>query len=378
MVTARVVSLPGYDVLLGNGLLDQLGALAAPVVRAHRYVVIADLTVAALYADRVLRALAPTRADLLTIPPGEHEKTRERWGWLTDRLLELECGRDTVIVALGGGVVGDLAGFVAATFLRGVPVIQLPTTLLAMVDASVGGKTAVDVTAGKNLVGAFHPPSLVVADPTVLDTLPEGDRRSGLAEVIKHGVIADADYLSRTVAAIPELTDAGGGSSDVMLETVLRSIQIKAAVVAEDEREGGRRKILNFGHTLGHAVESLSDYTLLHGEAVAIGMVLESRLAEWLDVARRGTADAVIHAVSQAGLPVLPPPGITRDVGQIVAATRTDKKARGGVVEYALPLAVGQMAGADRGWGTTVDEETVSRFLVAEFALASESAAPAG
>ena len=156
------------------------------------------------------------------------------------------------------------------------------------------------------------------------------------------------------------------------------SNQIKAAVVAEDEREGGRRKILNFGHTLGHAVESLSGYTLLHGEAVAIGMVLESRLAEWLDVARRGTADAVIHAVSRAGLPVLPPPGVTRDVGQLVAATRVDKKARAGVVEYALPLATGQMAGADRGWGTTVDGETVARFLAAEFATASAPAAAVG
>lgn len=378
MVTARVVSLPGYEVLLGNGLLDQLGTVAAPVVRAHRYVVITDSTVAALYADRVLASLAPTRTDLLTIPPGEHEKTRQRWGWLTDRLLELECGRDTVIVALGGGVVGDLAGFTAATFLRGVPVIQLPTTLLAMVDASVGGKTAVDVPAGKNLVGAFHPPALVVADPTVLDTLPDADRRAGLAEVIKHGVIADADYLARTVAAMPTLIDAAGGSSEVMLETVLRSVQIKAAVVAEDEREAGRRRILNFGHTLGHAMESLSGYSLLHGEAVAIGMVLESRLAEWLGVARSGTADAVVHAVTRAGLPVLPPPGDSRDVEQIVAATRVDKKARGGVVEYALPVSVGQMAGADRGWGTTVDEATVSRFLVAEFAAANEAAAAAG
>lgn len=376
MVTARVVSLPGYDVLVGHGLLEQLGTLAAPVVRAHRYVIIADTTVAALYADRVLAALAPTRTDLLTIPPGEQEKTREQWGWLTDRLLELECGRDTVIVALGGGVVGDLAGFTAATFLRGVPVIQLPTTLLAMVDASVGGKTAVDVPAGKNLVGAFHPPSLVVADLTVLDSLPESDRRSGLAEVIKHGVIADADYLARTVGAIPTLI-AAGGSSDVMLDTVLRSIQIKAAVVAEDEREGGRRKILNFGHTLGHAVESLSGYTLLHGEAVAIGMVLESRLAEWLDVARRGTADAVVQAVSRAGLPVLPPPGVTRNVDQIVAATRVDKKARAGVVEYALPFSTGRMAGSERGWGTTVDDDTVSSFLTAEFAASAESAVPA-
>ncbi|MHB1223564.1 MAG: 3-dehydroquinate synthase [Gemmatimonadaceae bacterium] len=359
-MTARVVRLPGYEVLVGDGLLDRLGTLAAAAVRAHRYVVVSDSVVAALYGDRVLAALAPARTDLLTIPPGEHEKTRERWGWLTDRLLELECGRDTVIVALGGGVVGDLAGFTAATFLRGVPVVQLPTTLLAMVDASVGGKTAVDVPAGKNLVGAFHPPALVVADPTVLDTLPDADRRAGLAEVLKHGIIADADYLARTVAALPTLTDPTGGSTAVMLETVVRSVELKAAVVAEDEREGGRRKILNFGHTLGHAVESASDYALLHGEAVAIGMVLESRLAERLGVAAAGTAAAVADAVARAGLPLLPPPGPARDVDRLLAATRLDKKVRGGVVEYALPTAVGQMAGRESGWAVAVEDDIVA------------------
>lgn len=186
---------------------------------------------------------------------------------------------------------------------------------------------------------------------------------SGLAEVLKHGIIADADYLDRTVAALPTLTSPAGGSSAAMLETVLRSVQIKAAVVAEDEREGGRRKILNFGHTLGHAVESASGYSLLHGEAVAIGMVLESRLAERLGVAARGTADAVADAVTRAGLPLLPPPGPAREVARLVAATRVDKKARAGVVEYALPLEVGQMAGGDNGWGITVEEETVTRFL---------------
>lgn len=363
-MSGGVVRAPGYEVHVGSGLLDRLGELARGVVRAHRYVVISDDTVATLHGARVSSALAPARVDLITVPPGEQEKTREQWARLTDRMLEMGCGRDTVVVALGGGVVGDLAGFTAATFMRGIPVIQLPTTLLAMVDASVGGKTAVDVPAGKNLVGAFHPPALVVADTSTLATLPAADLRSGLAEVLKHGVIADAGYLASTVEALPALTGPAGTPDDAsLLRTVLRSVEIKAAVVAADEREGGRRKILNFGHTLGHAVELASGYTLLHGEAVAIGMVLESRLAERLAIAAPGTASAVADAVSRAGLPLLPPPGPARDIHRLLAATRLDKKARAGVAEYALPAAVGRMAGAESGWAVAVDERAVEALL---------------
>lgn len=363
-MNARTISLPGYPIHVGRGLLGELGALAAAVVSAHRYVVVADTTVAALHADRVVAALAPARTDLITIPPGEAEKTRERWAWITDRLLDLECGRDTVMIALGGGVVGDLAGFTAATYLRGIPVIQLPTTLLAMVDASVGGKTAVDVPAGKNLVGAFHPPALVVADLDTLGTLPEADLRSGMAEVLKHGLIADRAYLERTVSALPTLLAPGGVASHQMLETVARSVEIKAEVVAADEREGGRRKILNFGHTLGHAVELASGYALLHGEAVAIGMVLEARLAERMGVAAPGTSAAVEAAVRAAGLPSLPPEGPTRDVDRLIEATRLDKKARAGAVEYALPLEPGRMAGEERGWSLPVTEAEVRESLL--------------
>lgn len=362
-MTTRTVSLPGYRIHVGRGLLEGLGALAAEAVRAHRYVVVADTTVGQLHADQVIAALAPVRADLVTIPPGEGEKTRERWAWITDRLLELGCGRDTIVVALGGGVVGDLAGFTAATYLRGVPVIQLPTTLLAMVDASVGGKTAVDVPAGKNLVGAFHPPALVVADLSTLATLPQPDLRSGLAEVLKHGIIADRGYLERTVAALPTLLAADGHATDAMLDTVTRSVEIKAEVVAADEREGGRRKILNFGHTLGHAVELASGYTLLHGEAVAIGMALESRLAESLGIAAPGTSGVVEAAIGAAGLPLLPPPGPARDVDWLVEATRLDKKTRAGAVEYALPAEPGRMAGQDRGWSVPVAEEAARELL---------------
>ncbi|HEY0971449.1 MAG TPA: 3-dehydroquinate synthase [Gemmatimonadales bacterium] len=357
----RVVALPGYEVTVGAGSLARLGAVAAAAAPAHRYVLVTDSTVGRLHGDTATAGFTSGTLHRIEIPPGEGEKTRERWARLTDELLALGCGRDTTLVALGGGVIGDLVGFTAATFMRGIPVVQAPTTLLAMVDASVGGKTAVDVPAGKNLVGAFHPPAAVVADPLTLATLPDADRRAGLAEVLKHGVIADAGYLRRTLDLLPLLLDPAASGSAEMVGILARSIEIKAAVVAADEREGGLRKTLNFGHTLGHAVETLSDYRLLHGEAVAIGMVLESRLAERLGVAEPGTAARVEEAVRAAGLPATLPAAMAPEA--VVAATRSDKKARRGTVEYALPATVGRMAGADRGWGTPVPEEEVLRLL---------------
>ena len=358
---ARVVALGGYDVRVGPGLLDGAAAAIAAAAPAHRTVVVTDTNVLAHHEAAARRALLPLDPQWLAIPPGEAEKTRERWAWLTDRLLALGCGRDTTVVALGGGVVGDLAGFTAATFMRGVPVVQLPTTLLAMVDASVGGKTAVDVPAGKNLVGAFHQPALVLADVRLLRTLPPAELRAGLAEVLKHGVIADAGYLARTVAALPLLLDPAGIDDALATEVVARSVAIKAAVVAEDEREGGRRKTLNFGHTLGHAVEQASGYRLLHGEAVAIGMHLEARLAERLGVADVGTAAAVADALRAAGLPLAIPADVDREA--VLRLTHSDKKARQGMAEYALPAAVGRMAGADRGWALRVADDDVRAVL---------------
>jgi 3-dehydroquinate synthase len=295
------------------------------------------------------------------VPSGEAFKTRESWARLTDELLASGAGRDTTVLALGGGVVGDLAGFVAATFMRGVPVIQLPTTLLAMIDASVGGKTAVDTPAGKNLVGAFHPPAAVLADLETLATLPRQHITAGLAEALKHGVVADPGYFQSTVAALPRLLAEEGWGSDAMAGLVARSVAIKADIVSRDEREGGVRKILNFGHTIGHAVETLSDYSLLHGEAIAIGMVVESDLAERMGVAEPGTAAGVRSALAAAGLPTAVPAGMSSD--RIVTATHGDKKARGGSAEYALPRRIGQMAGADRGWAIRVADDQVRGVL---------------
>ena len=358
---SRVVDAGSYRVVIGAGLRHEFARHVADVARAHRYAVISDSHVAPHYADALVRPFAP-RGDPShhVVPAAQGHKTRDDWARLTDHLLDAGCGHDTTIVALGGGVVGDLAGFVAATFLRGVPVVQCPTSLLAMIDASIGGKTGVDTAAGKNLVGAFHPPAVVLADVETLRSLPEAHRRAGLAEAIKHGVVADAGYFERVEADLPALI---AGEAGPTLECVTRSVEIKSEVVTSDTHEHGRRKILNFGHTLGHAVEQVSGYALLHGEAVAIGMVLEARLAERMGLADRGTTDAIARVVSRTGLPAQAPPSLAAD--EILRATKLDKKARAGAVEYALPTGVGTMAGADRGWAVPVDDALVMDLLLA-------------
>ena len=332
------VPVGSYQVHLGTGLLDRAAEIIRTAAPAHRYAIISDENVAPLYAARVRHALPSGHTELFTIPAGEAEKTREQWARLTDALLAAGFGRDTTILALGGGVIGDLAGFVAATYMRGIPFVQLPTTLLAMIDASIGGKTGVDTPAGKNLVGAFHRPRAVIADPSVLATLPVHHLRSGLAEAIKHGAIADAAYYLRIEDSLPSLL--ADPVDDGMRALILRSVEIKASIVLQDEREGGIRRNLNFGHTLGHAIESESGYALLHGEAIAIGMVLEALLGERLGITAPGTASRVRDTVERAGLPHTIP--LHLDANRILSATRGDKKAREGVVEYALIAEIGR------------------------------------
>lgn len=352
------VHLLGYDILVAPALLDTLGDITRRVAPAHRYVIVTDHTVGPLHAAGAARSFGAAPVRTLAVPAGEATKTRETWARLTDDLLALGAGRDTVLIALGGGVIGDLTGFVAATFMRGIPYVQVPTTLLAMIDASIGGKTGVDTPAGKNLVGAFHQPAAVIVDPLVLRTLPDAHRRAGLAEAIKHGVIADAAYVDRLETAADAFADPGGAA---MRDVLVRSIEIKSDVVRRDAREGGLRKILNFGHTLGHAIEAESEYRLLHGEAVAIGMTLESALAERIGVAARGTAARVRACVARAGLPTERPPTFAPE--HILARTRADKKARAGAVEYALPSRVGAMAGAATEWSVRVSDDDVLAVL---------------
>lgn len=350
-----------YPVFCSAGAFAHVGAILRAVAPSHRVAIISDEIVAAHHGDALLAQCPPGTARLFTIPPGEQEKSRERWAALTDALVAWGAGRDSAIIALGGGVVCDLAGFVAATYMRGLPVIQVPTTLLAMVDASVGGKTAVDTPAGKNLVGAFHNPAAVVIDPGLLGTLPAPVLRSGLAEMLKHGVIADASYFDQLLQAMPAILTAGAAAPG-FAELIAGSVRIKADVVAEDSREGGLRQILNFGHTIAHAVEKVEQYRLLHGDAVAMGMICEARLAEATGLARPGLARAVRDAVARAGLPTTLPAGI--DLDAVVAETHGDKKARAGAARYALPRAIGEMEPADGRWAVPVEDDIVRAALL--------------
>jgi 3-dehydroquinate synthase len=261
------------------------------------------------------------------------------------------------VVAVGGGVTGDLAGFVAATFMRGVPLVQVPTSMVAMIDSSVGGKTGVDVPEGKNLVGVFHSPRLVVVDPEVATTLSPEERAQGLAEAIKHGAILDPVYLADLEGDIPAVM---AGEVGAIGRVVVRSIEIKAEVVSKDERESGLRKILNFGHTIGHAIESTAGYSLPHGTCIALGMILEARVGEALGVTKEGTSRRLARLVDLLDLPTRVPTGL--DVERILAFTRTDKKGRGGTPRYVLLTHPGQVAQGE-DWAREVPEEVVRSVL---------------
>jgi 3-dehydroquinate synthase len=345
---------------VGVGLLAEVGAhalAAAPAVR--RWAVVSDDRVGPLYGETVCDALARAgcAADLHVFPAGEAHKTRDTWAALTDALLGSGLGRDGGVIAIGGGVTGDLAGFVAATYMRGIPVIQVPTSVVAMVDSSVGGKTGVDTRRGKNLVGAFHPPAAVLVDPATVATLPRTERAQGWAEAVKHGAILDEAYLERLVDTAPALLD---GETDAVARAVVRSIELKAEVVGGDERERGRREILNFGHTLGHALETASGYALPHGSAIAVGMILESGLGERLGVTRAGTTERLRIALESFELPTRAPAGL--DPERVAGALRTDKKVRGGHVRLVLLERVGRVA-RDDGWARVAPADQLHGLL---------------
>ena len=363
--TVAFLNAGDYQVTIAPGLLDRVGEIAMAEAAAHRYAIISDSNVAPHYASRVMSGLERSGRSplLLTIQAGEAHKTRETWVALTDRLLESAFGRDSAIIALGGGVVCDVAGFVAATFMRGVPVIHVPTSLLAMIDASLGGKTGVDTVHGKNLVGAFHQPSAVIIDPEALETLPVEELRSGMAEAIKHGAIADAAYFDYLAREAPRLLAGGPGTRDVQaLNYVIeKSVRLKLGVVAKDEREAGARKALNFGHTIGHAIEMLSGYSMRHGEAVGVGMLLEAAAAEREGVTDAGTAAKIRSALVSAGLPTERPIG--QSASRIVELMRSDKKSRAGVTEYSVPRSIGVMAAADSGYSVRLPDSVVEEVL---------------
>ena len=339
-----------YDVHVASGLIAEAAGRIAASLPGRRLALVTDPQIrAALTSNGHWPAIEAT---VIEVPPGERAKTRDEWGRVTDQLLALGLGRDSALVALGGGSIGDLTGFVAATYLRGVPFVQIPTTLLAMVDASVGGKVAIDTAAGKNLVGAFHPPALVIADPGMLATLPDRVYREGLAEAVKHGVVADREYFEWIAKNAAGLVRR---EPKLLTHLVQRSVEIKAGVVSRDEHETGERAILNAGHTIGHALERLSSYTLPHGEGVAIGLVAECRIAEGMKLAEPGLADRVAGLLVELGLPVaVEPRPATRD---LLTAMSTDKKNRGGRIRMALPAAIGRMTATSGEWTVEVGEQ---------------------
>ncbi len=350
-----------YPIRVESGSVAALGGFVRRVAPAHRYAIITDANVARHYGQAAALSLGMDQADVLVIPAGESSKTRATWSWLTDELIMRGFGRDSAVVSLGGGVVLDLAGFVAATYMRGIPIVHVPTTLLAMIDASIGGKSGVDTDLGKNLVGAFHQPNGVLVDPLFLETLPRNELRTGFAEAVKHGAIADRRYFDSVVSAIAAvLSDAASG--EPLTELIVGSVAIKAGIVGRDEPEDGLRKILNFGHTVGHAVEMLSGYTLAHGEAVAIGMVVEAIIAERAGIAVSGTAAEIRDAVFAAGLPTCVPEGMSAD--RVLEVMRSDKKTRGGSVHYSLPRSIGDMAGSESGWTVAVEDTIVKEVLL--------------
>jgi 3-dehydroquinate synthase len=336
-----------YDIVVGPGLLTEAGARLRPLMKGRQAIVVTDATVAPLHLEPIRRSLAA--ADIaqrqVVLDPGEATKSWDGYRRLCEEILAGGIDRGTMIVALGGGVVGDLAGFAAATLLRGIDYVQIPTTLLAQVDSSVGGKTAIDVAAGKNLVGAFHQPRLVLADTDTLGTLPDRQLRAGYAETVKYGLIRDAGFFAWCEAHAPALLARDPGA---LRQAVVASCRAKAAVVADDERESGERALLNLGHTFGHAIEADLGFSdaLLHGEAVAIGMVLAFALSARRGLCTQAEARRVRTHLEAAGLPTRVPAGL--DPRRLVDHMRKDKKTRDGRLVFILARGIGK-AFVERG-----------------------------
>jgi 3-dehydroquinate synthase len=351
----------GYDIVIERGALHHIAAWIDAVGEADSLAVIADQTVAKLYGGAMIDRLraAGRTAHLFEFPAGEASKTRAQWARLTNALIEARVGRDGCVLALGGGVTGDLAGFVAATYMRGIPVLQLPTTLLAMIDAAIGGKVGVDTEAGKNLVGAFHPPALVLADTGTLATLRPTILAEGFAEAAKHAVISDAEQLRWLHAHAQELRQL---EPEIMDSLVARSAAVKADIVSRDPHEHAIRATLNFGHTIAHALERLTRFSLPHGLAVAIGMVAEAHIGELAGITEPGSALTISDVLDRLGVPHALP---ALDVDAIIDATATDKKARSGHVRYALIEAPGRAARSDeRDWTFAVEPRAVHDALL--------------
>jgi len=325
-----------YDIISGSGIIKEIKQYVENL-KFSKIVIITDTNVAKLYGLRLLKLLKPYKAFIVNIPPGEDFKKLYTVSAVYDQMATLKLHRDTLLIAFGGGVVGDLAGFAAATYMRGIYFIQIPTTLLAQVDASIGGKTGVDHASCKNLIGAFYQPKFVLIDTDFLKTLPMREIKTGLAEVVKYGIIKDPE-LFELLEANPKTTP------DFWIEIVRRCAAIKAEVVSKDEKESHLRMILNFGHTFGHAIESLTNYsTYTHGEAIAIGMFAASNLAFKLEMLKEKDLIRIVSLISRLGLPTK----CDLKASDIIKTLYMDKKAKSGKARFVLPVKIGKVVVVD-------------------------------
>jgi len=349
-----------YDIVIEEGVLKLIPSKIKKAALGHRFAIITDSTVESLYGTQLSEEFIKNDLanKVITFPAGEQNKNRDTKAWIEDQMLLNKFGRDSVVIALGGGVVGDIAGYVAATYTRGLPYIQIPTTLVACVDSSIGGKTAVDTKHGKNLIGAFHQPWAVYIDVNTLLTLNDKEIREGLAEVIKYGVISDDKLFSFLEENMHLIFSY---DKKALTHIIKRGCEIKAEVVGKDEKESNLRKILNFGHTIGHAVENLSQYKISHGEAISIGMVAEGKLAVEMGLWKEGELNQLVSLIKKAGLPTQIPDYM--NVGDIIVAMKLDKKSRSGHIEMVLPKRIGEMASVDESYGIKIEESLIQKVI---------------
>jgi 3-dehydroquinate synthase len=360
-VAVRTVKVPlgkrSYAIKIGPRLIARLGDACARFKFTSRCAIITDTNVGKRYAKPVFESLveAGFEPSLIVVPAGETAKRFKSVQFCYDKLAEHRIERKSFIVALGGGVVGDLAGFVAATYLRGIAFVQVPTTLLAQVDSSVGGKVGVNLRSGKNLVGAFHQPRLVICDLNTLDTLPQREFRAGMAEVIKYGIIYDASLFERVEHDLSRLLRR---DSKTLAEVIARCCEIKAEVVGKDETENGPRAILNFGHTIGHALEAISRYgKYSHGEAISIGQVAAAKLSQKLLELPPNDVERIAELFKQAGLPTDTRFNAAQRT-KLFSAMRLDKKVRGGEIKFVLARRIGRV-----NWGERVPDRAIHEVL---------------
>jgi len=340
-------------VTVGPGAIADLTGILREI-GAFRLAVITDSNLETTHAASVaaLARSSGAEAVVLAFPAGERSKTRATKESLEDRMIDAGLGRDAAVLAVGGGVAGDLAGFVAATYMRGIPFVHIPTSLIAMADAAIGGKTGVDTPRGKNLIGAFHQPAAVLADTRFLGTLPRRELTAGFAEMAKAGAVADAG-LFRALEALAERL--ANGDVAAVEEALPAAVQVKASVVSADEKESGLRKILNFGHTVGHGIEADGGYAMAHGEAVSIGMIVEAEIGVRLGILAPEAAGRISALLRGMGLPVAPPEGTSPS--RVWKASASDKKARGGRIEIVVPREIGEMARGERDFGIPIADE---------------------